>query len=847
MTAEIRFLCSLANGLHARPASMLADAVRTLDAVVRLHKLGAAPVDARSVLSVVGLDVRLGDECVFTAEGAQADEAIRAARALVGGGWAKMEASHPAESRSVGARPTARNADLPLSLRDQKIEFATGIPACSGIGRGKAVLVSGLTLTPEMRDAKPKGVEHEVSAATNAMRAVAGAIRARAHAATQTLERDLLTAHAQIAEDPSLIEEVALHVRLGCTAAQAVVKSANHFMDQLRKAASEYVRDRVIDIQDVATQVVDELSGEGGKSKGVAMECEAIVFADSLTPSQLMQMDRTRLKGLVLGSVGATSHTVILARSLGIPTLLNVHDRAKVAAAGDAVVVDADRGVVLRAAIPAVQRYYDTAQRTRRRRRERLEPVARRAGATQDGISLEVAVNASTPTEVSVAVAQGAEGVGLLRTELLFLDRAAVPTEEEQYAAYCDVVEAAKGRSVIIRTLDIGGDKPAAYMTLPKEENPFLGYRGIRMYPQYVDLIRTQLRAILRASARGPVKVMAPMVSVVSEAAWFRDQVRDVARELEAEGIAVGRDVPVGVMVEVPSVSLAIDELSKIVDFFSIGTNDLCQYWMAVDRGNTAVGSLYNARQPSFLRLLASIIKRARECGRWIGVCGEMASDRRHLPLLVGMGVHEISVAPGEVLNLKATLATLDSPACRNLLDAALACGTPEEVDSVLAAGLAGASGGSAQAGVIELDAIVTSSDARSKHEAIREAVDALYVAGRTNQPDAVEEAAWAREHTYSTGLGYGFAIPHCKAEGITAASLAVVKLKQPVEWGSSDGQPVHIVLLLAVPASDTAGSHMKVFAKLARKLMHEEFRTRLNDAGNAKEILRTLQDELQL
>lgn len=825
---------------------MLADAVRTLDAVVRLEKIGGAAVDARSVLSIVALDVKLGDECIVVSDGPQAADAIAAAKALIGGGWARAEDGHiaPAPLRN---RAAARNAELPRGLRDQGIAFATGNPACAGVATGAAVFLSGLSLAPEMQSATPRTPEVEVADATRAFSRVAARIRARGAAATRPLERDLLAAHAQIAEDPSFLDEVRSQVHAGRTASQAVVHAANHFMDQLRKAASTYVRDRVIDIQDVAMQVVVELSGAPSPSASPAIDHDAIVFADVLTPSQLMQLDRKRLKGLVLGSVGPTSHTVILARSLGIPTLLDAFEAPKLMKPGEPMIVDADRGLVLHAALPIARRFYDAVERTKRRRRERLDPIAKRRGATRDGTPLEVAANASTAPEVTVAIDQGAEGVGLLRTELLFLDRATPPTEEEQFAGYSEVVDAAAGRSVIIRTLDIGGDKPAAYMSLPEEENPFLGYRGIRLYPQYLELLHTQLRAILRTSARGPVKIMAPMVSIPSEAAWFKAQVRAVQRRLADANVPFDPTTPVGIMVEVPSVALAIEEFSDIVDFFSIGTNDLCQYWMAVDRGNTAVASLYNARQPSFLRLLAQIIQSAKRHGKWIGMCGEMASDRRHLPLLVAMGLDEISVAPGEVLNLKASLANLTIDVCRSTLDAAIACFSPDEVDRVLAPSTSSSSSGTAEPSVLDLAAIVAASDAQTKHEAIREAVDALYVAGRSEQPDQIEDAAWAREATYSTGLGYGFAIPHCKTDGVSCPSLAVVKLRQPVEWGSNDGQPVSVVLLLAVPASDTAGSHMKVFAKLARKLMHDDFRERLLAASEPLAILRTLHDELQL
>lgn len=845
MNAELAFVCPLPSGLHARPASMLADAVRAFDATVTLGKDGAPPIDARSVLSIVGLDVKLGDRCVASAQGAGAQQAVAAVKRLVDGEWLAAEERAAAPTAGGGAK--SKGSELPHGLRGADAEHAWGTAVCGGIGRGIAVPVSGLALPSHLRDARPTSATAELAAARAAFAVVHADLRARSAAAHRKFERDLLGAHAGIAEDPALRAEVESRINAGATAAQAVVAAAQRFMGTLRAAQSAYVRDRVVDIQDVCMQIVDHLRGETGKEGAatcIVLERESVLVADVLTANQLLRLDQKLLKGLVLGSVGATSHTVILARSLRVPTLLDAHDALTTIAAGEELIVDGERGFVVKASSPAVQRYYDRQERTYRRRQERLAPVIAQDAKTRDGVRMEIGVNASTPDEVTAAMGLGAEGVGLLRTELLFLDRQTPPTEEEQFHAYAAVVRAATGKPVIIRTFDIGGDKPATYMNIPQEENPFLGCRGIRLYPLYPEMMRGQLRAIVRASAIGPVKVMAPMVATPSEAEWFRAQVRTVQEQLRTEGVAFDEQMPIGVMVEVPSLSLAIADLRGHADFVSLGTNDLSQYWMAADRGNKDVATLTRPRNPSFLRLLANIAAAAREAGIWIGVCGEMAGDRANLPLLVGMGMNEISAAPGEALNLKAALAGLDSARCRDLLNAALACRSIEEVEAVVRNP---AYRSAEDIGILDSSTIQVGSDAQSKEEAIKEAVDTLYISGRSEKPHIVEEAVWAREATYSTGLGYGFAVPHCKTEGVTAPTLAVVKLKDPIEWGSSDGQPVGIVLLLAVPAGDTAGTHMKVFAKLARKLMHEGFRDRLNAAADTATIERALREELQI
>jgi fructose-specific PTS system IIA-like component len=467
-----------------------------------------------------------------------------------------------------------------------------------------------------------------------------------------------------------------------------------------------------------------------------------------------------------------------------------------------------------------------------------VRSIAQNPGATRDGQALDVAINATTAKEVAAAVTCGAQGVGLLRTELLFLDRDAPPTEDEQFEAYVAVVRAAQPHPVIIRTFDIGGDKPATYMSLPREDNPFLGVRGARLYPAHAHLLHTQLRAILRTSSlttQGAVRIMAPMISVPAEAAWFREQVEFVKAQLSQESIAHDRDVPVGMMIEVPSAAMDIARLAKHADFFSVGTNDLSQYWFAADRGNPHIASMANVHEPSFLRVLHAIASQARDAGKWVGVCGEMASDIRNLPIWIGAGFHEISVAPSEVAALKASLAALSFVACREALNRSMQCD-----DAASAAiTLAQSSHSSTEHPVVIESAIHVHSTASTKHEAIREAADLMLIAGRTQNPDDIERAAWQREATYSTSLGFGFAIPHCKTEAVQHATLSVLKLSSPITWsGDAD---VSIVILLAVPAHDTTGTHMRVFAKLARKLMHEEFRLSLSEAATPQAIAQLL------
>lgn len=836
--AQFRFTCPLPHGLHARPASLLAAVARRFTSDVRLVAPSGNATDARSVLGIVALDVKQGDACAIEARGADANDAVAALRAFVEQSLPHADDATPTALPDVSsAYPAAR---LPIALRDAGVIFVAGRPACAGIGIGAAVIVGGLALPPSARDAKAKSCEHESAALRGAIDATRAAIVTRANAARSRLERELLGAHASIVDDPALAGEALARIESGATAAQAVVGACEAFSARLRGATSAYIRDRVVDVHDVCMQLVDRLVEGGVSSSAPSLAAPSVVFAEALTANQLLHLDRRHLRGLVLGHVGATSHTVILARSLGIPTLIDVPRVASIAEPGQTMAVDGRAGFVAHVASPRAQRFFEGVRAAHERRSARLASEAQRPARTRDGAGIEVGANATTSAEVETAIAQGADGIGLLRTEALFLDRANAPTEDEQHRAYAAVVAAAKGKPVIIRTFDIGGDKLAPYIDLPREENPFLGERGLRLYRRHESLLRAQLRAMLRASAAGPIKIMAPMITIPAEAQWFRAQVRAAQDELRGEGIAFDERVPIGAMIEVPALAFALDRLREHVDFVSLGTNDLSQYWAAADRGNATVAPLANNLDPSFVALLRTIADGAKSLGLWIGMCGEMASARKHLPLLVGLGLDEISVAPSEVASMKTAVASLDASRCRAVVEELASCADAAEVERALAT----CRGGTTRSfDVLAPETIALDADAASKQEAIREAVHLLFAAGRTDDPDALEEAVWAREETYSTGLGFGFAVPHCKSDCVIAPSLAVVTLREPVEWGSMDGAPVRVVILLAVPTAEATGAHMKIFAKLARKLMHEDFRAQLLEARDADAILASLEE----
>ncbi len=834
---ELEFACPLPNGLHARPASTLAEVVARHGAEVELENLrSGARANARSVLELVALDVRLGDRCRLRSRGADAALASRALRAFVANELPHCDEALPAEAPASGAA-------LPRALRTVCERWHAGTIVCPGIGLGRVVLVGGARIPPALLAVAPRTRAEELARFRRAGSAVRSALEARLAGRNSPVEQAILRAHLSILGDVGLTQRALGSIETGRSALQAVAEASAFFAARMREAGSAYVRERAIDVEDIALELCEELVGARLEAAQPELVEAAVIVAESLTPRQFLALDKRFLRGLVLQHTGGTSHAVILARSFGVPTLTGVAELRAHFAASTRAVVDANLGIVIPEPGPLVQRYYERELATLRQREERLARTRSGPARTRDARSLEVAANVASVDELAPAFAAGADGIGLFRTEMLFLDREEPPGEEEQFAIYLQAARAAHGRTVIVRTFDIGGDKPAPYLALAPEKNPFLGVRGVRVYPAHLELFRAQLRAILRAAAFGRIWMMVPMVGSVDELAWVRAELATVCAQLAAAGIVHDPKLRVGVMIEVPSAAFAIAELAREAEFFSIGTNDLLQYFTAVDREDARVAALASARQPAFLALLEKIVADARRAGRWVGMCGEMARSPRNLPLLVGLGLDEISTAAPEIPALKAAIAALSAADCRALLEQSLAARNAAAVDELVAAFR---ERGAAQS-LLDAELVLLDSDSQSKEEVLQELVGALWVAGRAEDPRALEEAIWAREAVYSTGLGFGFAIPHCKSDAVAANTLALVRLARPVAWGASDGEPVRCVILLAMRASDAQGTHMKVFSRLARRLMHEEFRARLLAARERAELLAALGEELGL
>jgi phosphoenolpyruvate-protein phosphotransferase len=830
---RVEFACPLPSGLHARPASRLAEIANQFAAESALTNLrNGLDANAKSVLGIISADIRHGDRCVLRISGPDERVAHTTLRRFVDETLPRCDV------------PLAENVEQGSVSKPVRVLQAAGVPYISGavvsrgIGLGTVVVARKMQMPEKISSTSNGNPQRELERVHAAVSAVRDRIGEKLKYSITPTGTAVLQADLAIAGDVSLVQKLSEKVKLGDSAAHAVIETGEHFIELLGSSENEYIRQRSSDIEEICIQLLEELS-ETPRSPAIEFREPSILVAETLAPQQLLELDRTRLKAIVLEQAGATSHAAILARSLGIPTVAGVRNARTILKPGSQVVVDGNRGFVLPVVSEPVQRFYAQEQKVLEQRRQAIFHNARQSAVTADGRALEVAANASSGEETTLAFSNGADGIGLFRTEMIFLGRDHAPSEEEQFAIYAEVVRAATGKPVIIRTFDIGGDKKVAYLNLAQEENPFLGYRGARIYAEHAELLHSQLCAILRASTVGPVQIMAPMISSFEEIVDFKSAVDQAKQALVHKPVAFRSDIKIGIMVEVPSAAFILEQLSTEVDFFSIGTNDLSQYFFAADRGNARVSMRYSVRHPGFLRYLRELVQKIRRVGKWVGMCGDMAADPRNLPLLLGLGLDEISVPAAEVHPLKCAIPEWKASECAMLLDRALACRTADEVDQLVST----QPRHDASRPLLDEDLVQLESASAIKEEVIKEMVDSLYISGRTEDRELVEESLWSREAMGSTSLGYGFAVPHCKTDAVIANSICVFRLKDPIRWDHTER--VRVVVMLALRDADVANIHMQIFSLLARKLMNEDFRQHLLNADSAQDVTKYLSGQL--
>ncbi len=706
-TASHSLTITLRQGLHARPAALLAQRAKSFGAQTTLSAHGRN-ANARSVIAIMALGVRQGDELFIQASGADAEQAV--AGMVAGMEEAlRMESSaeHSVANRAAGSRAGLFAASRPSASRPAAGGFAppaarsamgTALqpPPAAGVLKG-AIAAAGFAVGRATRlDRREITV---IESGAGAARESAALEQARAHvrarlagvaAAGGAARGEIIAAHLEFLDDPQVNEEAHALIAAGKSAAFAWRAAIRRGIAALEALEDLRLRERADDLLDVESHVLLALAGEA-QPLHIPLPERAVLIADDLLPSELAALDRQRLVAICLGGGGATSHVAILAAAMGIPMLVGLGAAIRDIANGTTVIVDAGGGddddvhvtqggtLDCTPSATAIERGLSTVE-SRHLRRANDQALAQTECYTADGTRIEVFANLGSAADAAAAIANGAEGCGLLRTEFLFIDRDTAPDEAEQLAAYQAIASDLGPRPLILRLMDVGGDKPLRYLPLPAEPNPALGLRGVRTALARPDLLRTQLRAALRVRPAGSVRLLIPMITDVAEIL----AVREVIEAIKAEIGVLGR-IELGAMIETPAAALMAAALLREVDFLSIGSNDLTQYTLAMDRGHPELAGRTDALHPAVLKLIAAAASAGAAAGKMVAVCGGAAADRAAVPILLGLGVRELSVVPAAVPAIKRQTRSLRIGACRELALRSLDLASPAEVRALVA------------------------------------------------------------------------------------------------------------------------------------------------------------------
>lgn len=556
-----------------------------------------------------------------------------------------------------------------------------GVGASSGIGIGKAVIFLEKPLVIEKRTIEDS--TKELARLEKAIEKAEVQLKSIAEETRQKMgdhEAEIFEAHQMMLRDPEWIQTIENHVKDQHKVIEwAVQQATTSFVEMLEALDDPYLKARSNDLKDVSERVLRILLNVE-KMRLDQLPEGSILITDDLKPSDSVGLCPERIEGIITSEGSETSHSAIIARTLGIPAVMGISDVLKHVQAGDAIVLNGSTGDVVVNPGSDIENTYRIQKQNESVFKEKLEVYRNRPTQTADGKPVELVCNIGRPDDAESIIQHDGEGVGLFRSEFIFIDRDQAPDEDEQYKAYTQVLTNLSGKPVIIRTMDAGGDKEVPYLNLPKEMNPFLGFRAVRISLERQGLFKTQIRAILRASVHGTVKIMIPMISTVDEVLQVKTLINQCQQELQEQGVPFSREIEIGIMIEVPSAAFHAEALAKHVDFFSIGTNDLIQYTMAADRMNASVRYLYKPTQPAVVKMIHHVIKAGHKAGIWVGMCGEAAAHPMMIPLLIGMGLDEFSVSPASVLKTRWQIHHMETASSKILVEEVL---TQETADAI--------------------------------------------------------------------------------------------------------------------------------------------------------------------
>lgn len=560
-----------------------------------------------------------------------------------------------------------------------------GIGASPGIAIGKALVLEHKEMVIEKKENVNVEVEVEkLNSAVDTSKKELSAVKEKVAKELGEEEAEIFGAHLLVLEDPEFIGEAENKIKNeSLNAEYALNEVKDMFVSIFESMDNDYMRERAADVKDVTNRVLRHILGI--KIIDLSnLSDEVVLIAHDLTPSDTATMDKKKVLGFLTNIGGRTSHTAIMSRTLEIPAIVGLSDVTDKVKDSDMIVFDGDKGIVIVSPEEDVVAEYQEKKRIFEEDKKALELLKGQPSVTTDGKHVELAGNIGTPNDLEGLINNDAEGVGLYRTEFLYMDSDEFPSEEIQFEAYKKVLEGMNGKPVVIRTLDIGGDKKLSYFEMEEEMNPFLGYRAIRLCLDRTDIFKTQLRALFRASVYGKLRIMFPMISSLGELLAAKAICEEVKSDLKAEVLGYSDDVEIGMMIEIPSAAVISDLLAKHVDFFSIGTNDLIQYTCAVDRMNQKISYLYNQFNPAVLRLIKMVIKNAHAEGKWVGMCGESAGDQMMIPILLGFGLDEFSMSPISILRARRLINSVSEKDMQALSDKVLEFGTAKEIESYM-------------------------------------------------------------------------------------------------------------------------------------------------------------------